>query len=104
VFHVSHGDVIGSHNTVSAQKMFGKVLMSGIMGHCHRAGEFVRVSPAGRFVYIENGCLCLMNPEYISGTPNWEHSFTIVEYNRDRFYSRLVRFVGDRFVVDGVVF
>lgn len=101
---VLHGDVAAAHNGMSAQKMFAKVNMSGSMGHCHRAGRFVKVCAGGRFEFVENGCLCDLNPEYISGVPNWEHSFLLTEYNRDRFYNRLVRFVDGGFVVDGVRF
>ncbi|MCA8938790.1 MAG: hypothetical protein KDB07_03230, partial [Planctomycetes bacterium] len=49
---------------------------SGISGHTHRLGIHYRTTLAGTKFWIENGCLCNLDPDYTHGQPDWQHGFT----------------------------
>ena len=101
-FLVLHGDRVSKHSGATARMEFERHLVSGISGHTHRAGRYDVVGHSRNFHWTENGCLCMMNPEYISGKPNWQQAISIVEFNRDRAHTRLVPIENRRLIVDGV--
>jgi metallophosphoesterase superfamily enzyme len=74
---IEHGDKATAKAGYSAWGMFMKRGMSGIMGHTHRAAKIERRDERAehRLFYIENGCLCSLNPEY-GPLPDWQHAFT----------------------------
>jgi len=72
---IEHGDVTRGHAGYAARAMFEKRGMSGVCGHTHRFGVYTRRDARGHHTYIENGCLCLLNPEYVHN-PDWTQAFT----------------------------
>lgn len=101
-FLVLHGDRVSKHAGATARMEFERHLVSGISGHTHRAGRHDVVGHSKDFHWVENGCLCELNPEYISGKPNWQQAISLVEYNRDRTHVRLIPILGRKLIVDGV--
>jgi len=81
-FKVEHGDIARKHSGYTARGMMEDVGISGISGHSHRLGAHYKTNEGGDFVWLENGCLCDKNPEYIVGLPNWQSGFTIGYYKR----------------------
>lgn len=52
----------------------------GISGHTHRLGCYYQTYDSRVSNWIENGCLCSLNPEYISGdVVNWQQGFSVVK-------------------------
>lgn len=101
---VMHGDRVSKHAGGTARMQFERHLISGLSGHTHRAGRYDVVGHSQSFFWIEGGCLCELNPEYIEGRPNWQHAVTLVEYTDHLVHPELVTFVGDRLIVRGVEF
>lgn len=84
-FVCKHGTYIGNKSGLSAIKEMENSYMSGATGHVHR-GIVYRARKAGRkFVWIETGCLCSLNPEY-SILPNWCQGFATVEFKNGKVY------------------
>jgi hypothetical protein len=69
---IEHGD--GSGTNLS-HRMFARRGTSGICGHSHRLHDYHVTNAGGAHRYIENGCMCLMTPEYVA-RPNWQQAFT----------------------------
>lgn len=103
-FLVVHGGRVAKHAGMTAKDEFYHRLVDGISGHTHRFGRFNVTGHNGTNFWVENGCLCDLNPEYISGRPNWQHGFTLLEYDRNRVWDRMVRIEDGVVNIDGVVF
>lgn len=85
-FVCKHGSYIGNKSGLSAIKEMENSYMSGATGHVHR-GIVYRARKAGRkFVWIETGCLCDLNPEYCV-LPNWCQGFATVEFKDGKVYN-----------------
>ena len=84
-FVCKHGTYIGNKSGLSAIKEMENSYMSGATGHVHR-GIVYRARKAGRkFIWIETGCLCSLNPEYCV-LPNWCQGFATVEFKNGKVY------------------
>lgn len=95
-FLVEHGDIVRKHSAYTASGMLDRRQVSGIIGHTHRLGVHYRSDASGDKVWLENGCLCVRSPEYIIGSPNWQHGFTVgrwIEASK-RFFVEQVPIVG----------
>jgi predicted phosphodiesterase len=99
---VLHGGRVSKHAGGTARMEFERHLISGFSGHCHRAGRHDVVGHSKSFFWIEGGCLCELNPEYIEGRPNWQHAVTLIEYTNDRTFPELITLHEGRLVVRGV--
>lgn len=75
-----HGTVVRRFSAYSAKGEFEKEQMSGNSGHTHRLGLYFHTSRAGDFFWMESGCGCRKDAEYIEGISNWQSGFTMVEY------------------------
>jgi len=102
-FQVEHGDMVRKHSAYTASGMLDKRQMSGISGHTHRMGMHWRTDTHGMKVWVENGCLCNMKPEYIIGTPNWQQGFTVAHwvYDNHRFIVEQVPIIGKKIYYHG---
>lgn len=76
-FLIEHGDIIRKHSGYTAKAEMEKRGISGLSGHSHRLSTHYLTNMAGDHIWLENGCLCKRNPEYIIGIPNWQQGFTI---------------------------
>lgn len=97
-FLIKHGTRISKHATMSAKAEWESHLMSGISGHVHRRGMFEVTAQGGDFVWIENGCLCTLDPakiDYVSAKPNWHHAITLIEFTSTKYHADLIR-INDR--------
>lgn len=84
-FVMKHGTYIGNKSGLSAIKEMENAYMSGATGHVHRLSTY-RARKAGRkFIWIETGCLCDLNPEYCIN-PNWCQGFAVVEFKDGKLY------------------
>lgn len=72
---LEHGDVVRAKAGYTATAMLEKRGQSGICGHTHRMSAVTRRDATATHIYVENGCTCLLNPEY-TPYPNWVQGFT----------------------------
>jgi len=77
-----HGNLVSKDAGMTARREMQAEGMSGVSGHTHRLSiVYHRTREASR-LWIENGCLCSMDAEYLDGrVPNWQHGFSIVQFD-----------------------
>jgi hypothetical protein len=99
-FLFKHGNVVRRYSSYSAKGEFEKEGMSGCSGHTHRLGMYFHRVRGGEYVWMESGCGCELDPEYISGISNWQHGFLVIEFEREGnyFYPHLVPIVHNKFM------
>lgn len=78
-FVCTHGKLLGSKAGLSAIKEIEKHYMSGASGHTHRLAKFLTRKARRKFVWLETGCLCDLNPEYIQD-PDWQQGFAVIQF------------------------
>jgi hypothetical protein len=79
-----HGNLVSVDAGMTARRELQAEGLSGVSGHTHRLAQIYRRERAGTFMWIENGCLCDLQPEYIEGVSNWQHGLSIVSFEKDR--------------------
>lgn len=84
-----HGDIVRKHSAYTCRAEFEKEGMSGVSGHTHRVGKYSTRKRGGRYTWVEAGCLCQLDPEYIEGTADWQQGMAITSFRdgHDSFYS-----------------
>jgi hypothetical protein len=78
---LKHGSVVRRYSGYSAKGEFDSLHTSGISGHTHRLGVFHQTDFNGCHTWIENGCLCRLDAEYIQGIANWQQGFTVLTWS-----------------------
>lgn len=109
-FIVKHGDFVAGKSGYTARKEMDRAWLSGISGHTHRLG--VHCYTARRHslygvrgaVWIENGCLCEQDAEYLKSPGDWQQGFTIVRFTDDGPVPELVYILNGRAFYNGKVY
>lgn len=78
-----HGDIVRKFSGYTAKGEFEKEGCAGVTGHTHRLGSFFTRKRGGSYAWVESGCLCDLEPEYIDGVADWQHGITLVTFERD---------------------
>lgn len=101
-FIVEHGVAIRKQSGATARARLEDTLISGIMGHTHRMDSYRR-SGYRDLVWFEQGCLCLLNPDYVKGEANWKQGFALGLFSTrsENFNIQLVPAIGRGFIYDG---
>ncbi len=81
-----HGNIVRKFSSYSARGEFEKEGMSGSSGHTHRLGMYFHRNRGGEYVWVETGCGCNLNAEYIDGIANWQHGFAVFTFEEEGFY------------------
>lgn len=76
-FVFKHGTLLGNKAGLSAIKEMENSYMSGCTGHTHRLCKYIARKAGRKFVWLESGCLCDLNPEYVV-QPNWQQGFVTI--------------------------
>jgi hypothetical protein len=99
VLELTHGDKVAQKSGYTAHKML-EAGISGISGHVHRLGMVFKTTRAGMTVWIENGCLANLDPEYVH-SPNWQSGFSVVYVDRKnaRFHADIVPITASKRIV-----
>ncbi len=100
---VTHGDMIRAHSGYTAKGMSDKHGGSGMHGHTHRLGSYYKTNRSGVYGWWENGCLCDLNPDYVSH-PNWQQGFSVVTFIRDHFFVEQMPIVNHSFLYGGKMY
>lgn len=77
-----HGDLVRKFSGYTAKGEFEKEAVSGVSGHTHRLGIYFHRSRGGTNFWVESGCLCKLDPEYIKGISNWQLGFSVIQYDK----------------------
>lgn len=104
---IKHGDVVRKFACYSAKGEFEKTGMSGISCHTHRAGVYYHTNQSGSYAWLECGCLCRLDAEYLNGeTPNWEQGFGVAYFSKNspRYLLEFIPFVGGKAFYQGKEF
>lgn len=93
-----HGEIVRRYSSYTARAEFEKEGMSGNSGHTHRLGVYFHRLRGGSYVWVESGCACDLNPEYIEGIANWQHGFSVFGFDRkgNHFYPTVVPIIDYR--------
>lgn len=93
--HIGHFDIYRKWSAFAAKELVQKHAESVVQAHTHKLGTHYRRYPGGRTVVgIESGCLCDLEPEYVSD-PDWHHGFTLItkRTHTNRFHIKQVPIV-----------
>lgn len=104
--HIGHFDIYRKWSAYAAKELVMKHAESVIQAHTHKLGTHYRRYPGGRTVVgIESGCLCDLNPEYVSD-PDWQHGFTIItkRVHTNRFHIKQVPIIDYECMVTDVLY
>jgi hypothetical protein len=75
-----HGNIIRQDSSYTGKAEFTKEGTSGCSGHTHRLGMYFTTKRGGSYVWVEAGCLCNLDAEYIEGTANWQQGFAMFSF------------------------
>jgi predicted phosphodiesterase len=78
---VKHGSIVRKESAMSAKGELDRErhAISTITGHTHRLGTHYATTRSRVVKAHENGCLCLLNPEYVKN-PNWQQGLTMTTH------------------------
>jgi len=105
---IKHGNIVRKFASYSAKGEFESCGVSGISGHTHRLGHYYHTHHGGEYTWLECGCLCNMEAEYMEGkVANWQHGFGIGFYKNhgsSRFNVNLIPIVNGKAMWGGYEF
>jgi hypothetical protein len=57
----------------------------------------------GSYAWVESGCLCELEPEYVNGVANWQHGITLVTFERDgsQYYMQPIQIIKGQMIYGG---
>ncbi|NBR00079.1 MAG: metallophosphatase family protein [Actinobacteria bacterium] len=74
---VKHGHVVRQRSGYTATGELERNGISGISGHTHRLGQVYKRSRAGVMTWVESGCLCKYDPDYMEGqVSDWQQGLS----------------------------
>jgi hypothetical protein len=103
-FVIKHGDIVRARAGNTANGELDRAGLSGVSGHTHRLGQVFRRTLSGSTTWIEAGCLCDLQPEYLMGNvADWQHglAYGYMERSGNRFVTHTLPIVNGRCIYDG---
>lgn len=79
---LKHGTVVRRWSASTALGEYQKYGKSGVSGHVHRLGKFYHRDHNGSHVWMEAGCTCSTDPEYLDH-PDWQQGMLVVAHTPD---------------------
>ena len=90
-FLFKHGNLVSKGAGMTALREMQAEGMSGVSGHTHRLSIVYHRDRATSRVWIESGCLCSLEAEYLDGrVPNWQHGLSVVEFEGAKYRAQVV--------------
>ena len=77
-----HGNLVRKFSGYTARGEFEKEAVSGASGHTHRLGVYYHRTRAGVKFWVEGGCLCQLDPDYIDGVSNWQQGISVFQFDK----------------------
>ncbi len=84
-FSIEHGDLVRKFSGYTAKSQMEKRGISGLSGHSHRLSMHYMTNMSGELVWVENGCLCTKDQEYLIGIPNWQQGWSVGYWDGEKF-------------------
>jgi len=81
-FLFKHGDRVYQNSAYTARHECLREGMSGMSGHTHRIGNHFVTKRGGEYQWLECGCLCSKDAEYIRGVADWQHGIGLVRFKK----------------------
>jgi predicted MPP superfamily phosphohydrolase len=82
---VEHGDIARAKAGFTAQALIDRRGRSGFSGHTHRLAMVTRKQGDDVKFWIENGCLCNLNPTpSYTVDPDWQNSFSVAYHDIEK--------------------
>ena len=101
---IKHGNLVRSRSGYTATGELDKAGLSGVSGHTHRLAQVYRRNEAGTYTWVEAGCLCDLQPQYLEGAvADWTHGIAYGHLERagNRFIIHTLPIVNGRVIYDG---
>jgi hypothetical protein len=86
-----HGTLVRKWSSWTAKGEWEKYGKGGLSGHTHRMGAFYHRDHNGAHLWVETGCTCKLDPEYILD-PDWQNGAVVVTHTKD----------GERYAVEQI--
>ena len=102
-FEIRHGDVVRKGGGNSIRGHMARRGGSMAMGHVHRLAVIMQKDRWGTHYGVENGCLCGLEPSYVSD-PDWQQGFTQIDLAGDHVSVRQHHIQNGSLLVDGVIY
>ncbi len=88
-----HGDIVRKFSSYTAKGEWEREQVSGCSGHTHRLGVYYHSVRGGNYVWVESGCGCRLDAEYLQGgVANWQQGFAVFGFSStsEHFYATVV--------------
>jgi len=85
---IGHFAKVNKHSAYTAKNLLDEKGISLIQAHTHRMGAHYRTDYNRTLVAFEGGCLCSLDPPYLS-RPNWQQGWTVVAKDPDSDFFKL---------------
>lgn len=104
-FLIKHGSYVRQDVPATAKVELQHAGISGVSGHTHRLGTYRKVGYDPK-QWTEQGCLCRLDPDYVTGVPNWTHGMVIAQFSTrsDAFVVDEIQTIDGRFTWGGKTF
>jgi len=79
---VKHGTVVRKWSGFTAKGEWERYGKGGLSGHTHRLGKFYHRDHNGSHLWMETGCTCTVDPEYMVD-PDWQQGCVLVTHTKD---------------------
>lgn len=79
-FLLKHGNRVRGFSAYTARAEMEQYNRSGASGHTHRLGAYYRRDHNGSHLWLETGCCCRLNPEYMPD-PNWNQGCIVLTFD-----------------------
>jgi hypothetical protein len=90
-FLFKHGNLVSKDAGMTARRELQTEGMSGVSGHTHRLAAIYHRDRTGEYCWLESGCLCDLQPEYMDGRiANWKHGFSVVEFEGEKYNAKVI--------------
>jgi hypothetical protein len=93
-FCFTHGNFVSAFSAYTARRHYERYHSSGANGHTHRLGSYSHTDMHGRsHTWLEMGCLCRRDMEYVKGVANWQQGFITARVHNGALVPTLVHVI-----------
>jgi predicted phosphodiesterase len=100
---VMHGNKVAPKGGYTGHRMIERYGKSGVSGHVHRLARVSRKYYDRSMTWIEGGCLCSLEMEYLE-CPDWEHGFVVLHRDAGEVWSELVEIKDGKARYGGILY
>lgn len=100
-----HGSMVRIKSGYTAHAMIERRGTSGVIGHTHRLSLVTKTMSGRSMFWIENGCLCNLNPtpRYVN-MPDWTNGFSIITFIKGVAYPQVIPIINNSFTYNGTIY